>query len=88
MGSAATLLVLFNPLCLFNTPKVLALKTTVLLLLTLLIKARIQIVAGSALGIVLLVLQTLVFLSISGGLLLAAGGAALVATQRHRSAQA
>jgi len=44
--------------------------------------------AGSALGIVLLLLQTLVFLSIIGGLLLAAGVAALVATQRHRSAQA
>jgi hypothetical protein len=66
----------------------LALKVTVLLLLTLLIKARIQIVAGSALGIFLLLLQALVFLSISGGLLLAAGGAALVAMQQRRSAQA
>jgi len=55
---------------------------------TLLIKARIQIVVGSALGIFLLLLQTLVFLSISGELLLAAGGAALVATQQLRSAQA
>jgi hypothetical protein len=55
---------------------------------TLLIKARIQIVVGSALGIFLLLLQTLVFLSISGELLLAAGGAALVATQQRRSAQA
>ena len=73
---------------LFTAAQVLALKVTVLLLLTLLIKARIQIVAGSALGIFLLLLQALVFLSISGGLFLAAGGAALVAMQQRRSAQA
>ena len=68
----------------------LALKATVLLLLTLLIKARVQvqILAGSALGIFLLLLQTLVFLAISGGLVLAAGGAALYATQQRRSGAA
>ena len=88
MGEDVTLTVLFKPFFLFTTTQVLALKGIVLLLLTLLFKARLQIVAGSALGIVLLLLQTLVFLSISGGLLLAAGGAALVATQRHRSPQA
>ena len=88
MGKAVTLTVLFKPFFLFTTTQVLALKGTVLLLLTLLFKARFQIVAGSALGIFLLLLQTLVFLSISGGLLLAAGGAALVATQRHRSPRA
>jgi heme A synthase len=60
--------------------KVLALKATVLLLLTLLIKAKVQIVAGSALGIALLLLQALVFLVVSGGLVLAAGGATLYAT--------
>ena len=86
MGPALTLAVLFNPFCLFTTAQVLALKGTVLLLLTLLIKARIQIVAGSALGIFLLLLQTLVFLSISSGLLLAAGGSAIVAKQRRRRA--
>ena len=59
-----------------------------MLLLTLLIKARVQIVAGSALGIFLLLLQTLLFLAISGGLVLAAGGAAVYATQPRRSAQA
>jgi hypothetical protein len=80
--------VLLNPFCPFSTAKALALKATVLLLLTLLIKARIQIGAGSALGIVLLVLQTLIFLAISGGLVLATGGAALVAMQRHRTAAA
>ena len=77
---------LLNPFCPISTAKVLALKATVLLLLTLLIKARVQISAGSALGIFLLLLQTLVFLAISGGLVLAAGGAALVATQMRRSA--
>ncbi|MCP9815840.1 hypothetical protein KBY76_04055 [Synechococcus sp. GreenBA-s] len=66
--------------------EVLALKATVLLLLTLLIKARVQILTGSALGIVLLLLQTLVFLAISGGVMLAAGGAAFYANQQRRSA--
>ena len=88
MGVAPTLSVLFKPFCPFTTAQVLALKGTVLVLLTLLIKARIQIVAASTLGIFLLLLQTLVFLNISGGLLLAAGGAVLVATQRRRAAQA
>jgi hypothetical protein len=79
---------LLNPFCLLTTAKVLALKATILVLLTLLIKARVQIVAGSALGIALLLLQTLVFLSVSGGLVLAAGGAALVATQQRKTATA
>ena len=79
---------LLNPFCPLTTAKVLALKATVLLLLTLLIKARVQIVAGSALGIALLLLQVLVFLAISGGLVLAAGGAALVAMQQRRPAAA
>lgn len=78
--------VLLNPFCPLSTAKVLALKATVLLLLTMLIKARVQIAAGSALGIFLLLLQTLVFLAISGGLVLAAGGAAIYATQRRRPA--
>ena len=88
MGSRCGLSVLLNPFLPFSTAKVLALKATVLLLITLLIKARIQIAAGSAIGIVLLLLQTLVFLAISGGLVLAAGGAALYATQQRRSAAA
>ena len=79
---------LLNPFCPLTTAKVLALKATILVLLTLLIKARVQIVAGSALGIALLLLQTLVFLAVSGGLVLAAGGAALVATQQRRPAAA
>jgi len=40
---------LLNPFCPLTSAKVLALKATVLLLLTLLIKARVQIAAGSAL---------------------------------------
>ena len=80
--------VLLNPFWPFSTAKVLALKATVLLLLTLLIKARVQIVAGSAIGFFLLILQTLVFLAISGGLVLAAGGAAIYSTQRRRPAVA
>ncbi|QVL54534.1 MAG: hypothetical protein KFB97_10875 [Cyanobium sp. M30B3] len=77
---------LLNPLCPFNPAKVLALKATVLLLLTLLIKARVQIATGSAIGLFLLLLQTLVFLAISGGLVLAAAGAAIVSTQKRRPA--
>ena len=56
--------VLLNPFCPFSTAKVLALKATVLLLLTLLIKAKIRITAFSALGFLLLLLQTLVFLAL------------------------
>ena len=77
---------LLNPFCPFSTAKVVALKATVLLLLTLLIKARVQIATGSALGIFLLLLQTLVFLAISGGLVLAAGGAAFYTAQKRRPA--
>ena len=79
---------LLNPFCPlfgpFNVAKVLALKATVLLLLTLLIKAKVRITAFSALGFFLLMLQTLVFLAVSGGIVLAAGGAALVAAQQRK----
>jgi hypothetical protein len=78
--------VLLNPLCPFSTAKVLALKVTVLLLLTLLIKARVQIATGSVIGFFLLLVQTLVFLAISGGMVLAAGGAAIYSTQKQRPA--
>jgi len=80
--------VILNPFCPLTTARVLALKATVLLLLTLLIKAKVQILAGSGLGIALLLLQALVFLSVSGGLVLAAGGATLYATQQRRPAAA
>jgi hypothetical protein len=80
--------VLLNPFCPLSSAKVLALKATVLLLLTLLIKAKIRITAFSALGIVLLLLQTLVFLAVSGGVVLATGGAVFVALQQRRPAAA
>ena len=79
---------LLNPLCPFSTAKVLALKATVLLLLTLLIKARVQIAGASGVGLALLLLQTLVFLAINSGLVLAAGGVALVVAQQRRPAAA
>jgi hypothetical protein len=84
-GRNRTAAVLLNPFCPLSTAKVLALKATVLLLLTLLIKAKIRIAAFSALGFFLLLLQTLVFLVISGGLVLAAGGAAIYSTQKQQS---
>jgi len=46
----------------------------------------VQVATGSALRIFLLLLQTLVFLAISGGLVLAAGGAAIYSTQKRRPA--
>jgi hypothetical protein len=78
--------VLLNPFCPLTTAKLLALKGTVVLLLTRLITAPIRSTAFSALGLFLLLLQTLVFLAISGGLVLAAGGAALSVTQQRRPA--
>ncbi len=86
-GEICQVAVLLNPFCTLTTAKVLALKATVLLLLTLLIKARVQIAAGSALGIALLLLQVLVFLAVSGALVLA-GGAALYCAQQRRPATA
>jgi hypothetical protein len=53
-----------------------------------LIKAKIRITAFSALGIFLLLLQTLVFLAISGGLVVAAGGAVAYPRQQRRPAAA
>jgi len=55
----------------------LGLKATVLLLITLLIKARIQIKLASALGLFLLALQTLLFLAAAGAVGLAGLGALL-----------
>ncbi len=71
---------LLNPFCPFTATKVLALKAAVLLLLTLLIKAKVRITAFSALGFALLTLQSLVFL--------AAGGAALYVMQQRKPAAA
>lgn len=75
------------PFCPFTAAKIAGLQATVLLLLTLLIKSRIQIKAASALGLFLLALQTLVFLAVGGGLGLAALGGLAFAPYR-RQAQA
>jgi len=80
---------LFNPFCPlapFFVARILALRATVLILLTLLIKAKVRIAAFSALGFLLLILQTLLFLALSGGLALVAGGAALYAGRQRKAA--
>ena len=77
---------LMNPFCPLTTAKVLALKATVIVLLALLIKAKVQITTFSALGFFLLLLQTLVFLAVGGGLVLAAGGATHYASQQCENA--
>ncbi len=79
---------LLNPFCPFTATKVLALKATVLLLLTLLIKAKVRITAFSTLGIALLLLQTLLFLAAGGALTLVASGAALYVLQQRKPAAA
>ncbi|MGL6132963.1 MAG: ABC-2 family transporter protein [Prochlorococcaceae cyanobacterium] len=63
--------------------KVTALQATVLLLLTQLIKARIQIKAFSALGITLLLIQTVVFLCAAS----AAAAATAFAFSQRRSTE-
>ena len=68
-------LLLFTPLCPLTAARLLGLKATVVLLITLLIKARIQIKLASALGLFLLALQTLLFLAAAGALGLAGLGA-------------
>jgi hypothetical protein len=73
------------PFCPLTAAKIAGLQATVLLLLTLLIKARIQIKAASALGLFLLALQTLVFLAASGALALAALGGVAFALNRRQT---
>ncbi len=79
---------LLNPFCPFTATKVLALKATVLLLLTLLITAKVRITAFSALGFGLLILQTLVFVAAGGALTLVAGATGLYFVQQRRSVAA
>lgn len=52
---------LLNPFCPIAGAKILSLKATVILLLTLLIKSKIRIATFSGLGALLLLLQTLVW---------------------------
>ena len=71
------------PLCPLTAAKIAGLQAAVILLLTLLIKARIQIKAASTVGFALLALQTLVFLAAAGALgLVALGGAATAFNRR------
>ena len=72
----------FSPL---TAAKIAGLQATVLLLTTLLIKARVQIKAASALGLFLLSLQTLVFLAAAGALGLVALTAGAVALNRGQA---
>ena len=76
-----------SPFCTLTAAKIAGLQATALLLLTCLIKARIQIKAASVLGLFLLALQSLVFLAASGALGLAALGGVAFALKR-RQAQA
>ncbi len=67
----------------FAAVRIAGLQAALILLLTLLIKARIQIKAASALGVLLLALQTLVFLAASGALgLVSLGGLAFALHRR------
>jgi hypothetical protein len=79
---------LLNPFCPFSTARILALRATVLLLLTLLIKAKVRIAAFSALGFALLILQTLIFLAAAGALGVAAAAGGFYAMQQRRTAAA
>jgi hypothetical protein len=71
----------FGPLAVLTGAKVATLQATVLVLLCQLIKARIQIKAFSALGVTLLLIQTLVFL---GAAATAASATAAFALSRRR----
>jgi hypothetical protein len=72
-----------SPFCPLTAAKIAGLQATVLLLLALLIKARVQIKTASAIGLFLLALQTLLFLAASGALGVAAlGGMALARSRR------
>ncbi|MCX5944960.1 MAG: hypothetical protein NTZ53_06545 [Cyanobacteria bacterium] len=77
----------FCPFAPFSAVRIAGLQATVLLLLTLLIKAKIRIQAFSALGIALLALQTLIGLAVLAPLTLAAiAAAAYAVNQRPRAA--
>ena len=85
--SAMALIPPFCPFAPFSAVRIAGLQATVLLLLTLLIKAKIRIQAFSALGIALLALQTLIGLAVLAPLTLAAiAAAAYAVNQRPRAA--
>ena len=77
----------FCPLAGFSALPIAGLRATVLLLLTLLIKAKIRIQAFSALGVALVLLQTLIALAVLAPLALAAiAAAAYGLNQRSKAA--
>ena len=77
----------FCPLAGLNALQIAGLRATVLLLLTLLIKAKIRIQAFSALGMALVLLQTLIALAVLAPLALAAiAAAAYGLNQRSKAA--
>jgi hypothetical protein len=77
---------LLNPFCPFSAARILALKATVALLLTLLFKAKLKIVGFSALGMVLLLAQLLVVLAAAGAFSLVLGAAGVDAYKQRRAA--
>ena len=77
-----------NPLCPLIALKVAGLQATVLLLLTMLIKARIRIQAFSALGLFLLLLQSLIVLVAGGTISVVAAAAVAYGLQQRRAATA
>jgi hypothetical protein len=88
MGYRPVTMLLPNPFCALTAAKIAGLQATVLLLLTLLVKARIQIKLASGVGLLLLLLQTLVFLAVSGGLGVVAIAAGLVIARNRRQTAA
>ena len=87
-GSTGWTAMLLNPFCPFSTARILALRATVLLLLTLLIKAKVRIAAFPALGFALLILQTLIFLAAAGALGVVAAAGGFYAMQQRRTGEA
>jgi len=78
-------MLLANPFSPFTIAKIAALQAAVVLLLTLLIKAKIQIKTASAIGWALLALQTLVFLIAAGALGAAVLGGGAFALYRQQA---
>ncbi len=66
--------------------RLVALKGTITILLVMLIKSRLQIKIFSTIGILLSLMQTLVFLAGAGGVGLALVGAAILKTRNRASA--
>lgn len=74
-----------SPFCPLIAARLAGLQATVLVLLALLFKARVQIKAASALGLFLLLLQTLVFLAAGGALGVGGLAAGALALNRRKA---